>query len=102
MTDKTKYSNISVSKKTYSNLQQLSKELLPGTPLSISKTVDVLVNEKIQKDYNLLKPSKQQMSEEEASKIIGGDLNLWGVGGNDALKGPPKFNINKKGEINND
>ena len=61
-----------------------------------------IVNEKIQKDYNLLKSSKQQMSEEEALKIIGGDLNLWGVGGNDALKGPPKFNINKKGEINND
>ena len=41
-------------------------------------------------------------SREEALEIIGGDLNLWGVGGNDALKGPPKFNINKKGEINND
>ena len=102
MTDKTKYSNISVSKKTYSNLQQLSKELLPGTPLSISKTVDVLVNEKIQKDCNSSKSNKQQMNEEEALKIIGGDLNLWGVGGSEALKGPPKFNINKKGEINND
>ena len=45
MTDKTRYSNISVSKKTYSDLQRLSKELLPArTPLSISKTVDVLVN----------------------------------------------------------
>ena len=44
MTDKTKYSNISVSKRTYADLQKLSKELLPGrTPLSISKTVDVLV-----------------------------------------------------------
>ncbi len=40
------------------------------------------------------------MSEEEALKIIGGDLNLWGVGGNDALKGPPNFNINKKGDKN--
>ena len=30
MTDKTRYSNISVSKKTYSDLQRLSKELLPG------------------------------------------------------------------------
>ena len=49
MTDKTKYSNISVTKKTYSNLQKLSKEFLPGgTPLSISKTVDVLVNDKLQ------------------------------------------------------
>ena len=100
MTDKTKYSNISVSKDTYSSLKKLSKELLPGgTPLSISKTVDVLVNEKIQKDYNLPK-TKKQMSQEEALEIIGGDLNLWGVGGSEALKGPPKFNIKKKGDIN--
>ena len=99
MTDKAKYSNISVSKKTYSNLQQLSKKLLPGTPLSISKTVDVLTNERIQEDYNSPKTNKQ-MSEEEALKIIGGDLNLWGVAGSEALKGPPKFNINKKGDKN--
>ena len=101
MTDKTKYSNISVSKDTYSSLKKLSKELLPGgIPLSISKTVDVLVNEKIQKNYNLSKSNKQQLSVEEALKIIGGDLNLWGVGENDALKGPPNFNINKKGDKN--
>ena len=56
MTDKTKYSNISVSKQTYSHLQKLSKELLPGrTPLSISKTVDVLVNEKLQENVSSLK-----------------------------------------------
>ena len=55
MTNKTRYSNISVSKKTYSDLQRLSKELLPArTPLSISKTVDVLVNERIQKNNNPL------------------------------------------------
>ena len=54
MTDKTKYSNISVSKKTYSDLQRLSKEILPvKTPLSISKTIDVLVNEKLQNNNNL-------------------------------------------------
>ena len=48
MTDKTKYSNISVSKDTYSSLQKLSKKILPGdTPLSISKTVTYLVNCKI-------------------------------------------------------
>ena len=53
MTDKTKYSNISVSKKTYSDLQRLSKEILPAkTPLSISKTIDVLVNEKLQNNNN--------------------------------------------------
>ena len=56
MTDKTKYSNISISKKTYSDLQNLSKEFLPGgTPLSISKTVYVLVNDKLQKDNNSTK-----------------------------------------------
>jgi len=55
MTDKTKYSNISVSKRTYADLQKLSKEILPGrTSLSISKTVDVLVNEKIQQEDNVL------------------------------------------------
>ena len=54
MTDKTKYSNISVSKRTYADLQKLAKEILPGrTTLSISKTVDVLVNEKIQEENNL-------------------------------------------------
>ena len=53
MTDKTKYSNISVSKETYSSLQRLSKEILPGdTPLSISKTVTFLVNCKINESNN--------------------------------------------------
>ena len=55
MTDKNKYSNISVSKRTYADLQKLAKEILPGrTSLSISKTVDVLVNEKIQQEDNVL------------------------------------------------
>ena len=55
MTDKNKYSNISVSKRTYADLQKIAKEILPGrTPLSISKTVDVLVNEKIQQENNVL------------------------------------------------
>ena len=54
MTDKTKYSNISVSKETYSSLQRLSKEILPGdTPLSISKTVTYLVNCKIKESKNI-------------------------------------------------
>ena len=56
MTDKTKYSNISVSKRTYADLRKLAKEILPGrTPLSISKTVDVLVNDKLHKDNNSTK-----------------------------------------------
>ena len=55
MTDTSKYSNISVSKKTYSDLQRLSKEILPGdTNLSISKTVTHLVNCKIKESNDLL------------------------------------------------
>mgnify|MGYP003344311071 FL=1 len=55
MTDTAKYSNISVSKKTYSDLQRLSKEILPGdTNLSISKTVTHLVNCKIKESNDLL------------------------------------------------
>ena len=55
MTDTSKYSNISVSKKTYSDLQRLSKEILPGdTNLSISKMVTHLVNCKIKESNDLL------------------------------------------------
>jgi hypothetical protein len=55
MTDTSKYSNISVSKKTYSDLQRLSKEILPGdTNLSISKTVTHLVDCKIKESNDLL------------------------------------------------
>ena len=55
MTDTSKYSNISVSKKTYSDLQRLRKEILPGdTNLSISKTVTHLVNCKIKESNDLL------------------------------------------------
>ena len=55
MTDTSKYSNISVSKKTYSDLQRLSKQILPGdTNLSISKTVTHLVNCKIKESNDLL------------------------------------------------
>ncbi len=61
MTDKTKYSNISVNKKTYADLQRLSKEILPGeTPISISKTVTYLVNCKIEESDNFLNTSKFQ------------------------------------------
>ena len=61
MTDKTKYSNISVSKETYSELKRLSRKLLPGeTPLSISKTVTVLANCKIKNLDNFLEEQGHQ------------------------------------------
>ena len=68
MTDKTKYSNISVSKETYSSLQKLSKEILPNASLSISKTVTYLVDCKIK---------EKEMTVGEAEGITGG-LDLWG------------------------
>ena len=50
MTDFSRYRNVSLSRKTYEDLQILSKELLPGdTELSISKTVETLVNERKRK-----------------------------------------------------
>ena len=68
MTDKTKYSNISVSKETYYSLQKLSKEILPNASLSISKTVTYLVDCKIK---------EKEMTIGEAERITGG-LNIWG------------------------
>ena len=48
MNDRTKYSNVSLSHSTYEVLKKLSKELLPGgTALSISKTVETLVMDKL-------------------------------------------------------
>ena len=95
MTDRSKYSNVSLSNKTYEALKKLSKELLPGnTPLSISKTVETLVMEKVSKNDD---KSQKSITKEQALKIIGGDLALWGVSGDDPRCGPPKFE--KKMEV---
>ena len=94
MTDKTKYSNISVSKETYSSLQKLCKEVLPNATLSISKTVTYLVDCKIK---------EKEMTVGEAKRITGG-LELWGQSENFT---PPKKiidqvinNTNNKGDKN--
>ncbi len=44
MTDKKKYRNVSLSHEVHGKLQHLSKVLLPGTKLSISKTVETIAN----------------------------------------------------------
>ena len=49
MTDMTKYKNVSLSKETYAILEKLSKILLPDGKLSISKTIEVITNEKARK-----------------------------------------------------
>ena len=94
MTDKTKYSNISVSKETYSSLQKLCKEVLPNATLSIPKTVTYLVDCKIK---------EKEMTIGEAERITGG-LDLWGQLENFT---PPKKiidqvinNTNNKGDKN--
>ena len=94
MTDKTKYSNISVSKETYCSLQKLSKEILPNASLSIAKTVTYLVDCKIK---------EKEMTVGEAKRITGG-LELWGQSENFT---PPKKiidsvkdNTNNKGDKN--
>ena len=86
MTDKIKYSNISVNKKTYADLQRLSKEILPGnTPLSISKTVTYLVNCRIEEsDKSLRSEGYQTENFTPPKKIIDWVVN----------------NTNKKGDKN--
>ena len=51
MTDTTKYKNVSLKHSTYSTFKALSKLLLPDTELSISKTVETIVNKEAKK-YN--------------------------------------------------
>ena len=49
MTDITKYRNVSLTHDTYKVLIGLSKVLLPDAKLSISKTIEVITNEKARK-----------------------------------------------------
>ena len=44
-----RYKNVSLSKETYKVLEQLSKIILPDGKLSISKTIEVITNEKARK-----------------------------------------------------
>ena len=53
MTDRSRYSNVSLSHATYEVLKKLSNKLLPGNvSLSLSKTVEVLALEKMQNITN--------------------------------------------------
>jgi hypothetical protein len=49
MTDITKYRNVSLSHPTYEQLTTLSKKIVPGVKLSISKTVESLAAKEIQR-----------------------------------------------------
>lgn len=47
MTDITKYRNISLSHATYSRLDRLSRTITPGIKLSMAKTVEAIVSDRI-------------------------------------------------------
>lgn len=49
MTDIALYRNISTKNKVYNKLYVLGKQLQPSSPLSVSKTLEVIVNEKFSK-----------------------------------------------------
>ena len=47
MTDISKYKNVSLSKDTYTKIDQLRRVIVPNTIISRSQTVNILVNEKL-------------------------------------------------------
>ena len=49
MTDISKYKNVSLSKDTYTKIDRLRRGIEPNTVVSRSQTVNILVNEKVEK-----------------------------------------------------
>ena len=49
MTDISKYTNVSLSKDTYTKIDKIRRVIQPNTMLSRSQTINILVNEKIEK-----------------------------------------------------
>ena len=49
MTDISKYKNVSLSKDTYTKIDKIRRIIQPNTTLSRSQTINILVNEKIEK-----------------------------------------------------
>ena len=49
MTDFSKYKNVSLSKDTYTKLDSLGRVIVPNTIISRAQTVNILVNEKVEK-----------------------------------------------------
>ena len=55
MTDISKYKNVSLTKDTYTKIDKLRKIIVPNTIVSRSQTVNILVNEKVEKLNGKLK-----------------------------------------------
>ncbi len=49
MTDVSKYKNVSLSKDTYTKIDKIRRVIQPNTLLSRSQTINILVNEKMEK-----------------------------------------------------
>ena len=49
MPDISKYKNVSLSKYTYTKIDRLRRAIVPNTIISRSQTVNILVNEKVEK-----------------------------------------------------
>ena len=49
MTDTSKYKNVSLSKDTYTKIDKIRRVIQPNTTLSRSQTINILVNEKLEK-----------------------------------------------------
>ena len=49
MTDISKYKNVSLSKDTYTKIDKIRRVIVPNTNISRRQTVNILVNEKVQK-----------------------------------------------------
>jgi hypothetical protein len=55
MTDISKYKNVSLTKDTYTKIDKLRRMIVPNTIISRSQTVNILVNEKVEKLNGKLK-----------------------------------------------
>ena len=49
MTDISKYKNVSLTKDTYTKIDKHRRVIVPNTFISRSQTVNILVNEKVEK-----------------------------------------------------
>ena len=57
MTDTTKYRNVSLKHGTYSKLDRLSKSITPGIQISISKTIEALVSDRLANPHKQGEPN---------------------------------------------
>ncbi len=60
MTDFSKYKNVSLSKDTYTKLDSLRRVIVPNTIISRAQTVNILVNEKVQRLNGKLSKTKNK------------------------------------------